>query len=29
MEKAVFMMDYLNISQKANSSFSHKGDIIR
>ncbi len=26
MEKAVFMMDYLNISQKANSSFSHQGD---
>lgn len=26
MEKAVFMMDYLNISQKANGDFSHKGD---
>lgn len=26
MEKAVFMMDYLNISQKANDSFSHQGD---
>lgn len=26
MEKAVFMMDYLNITQNANSSFSHKGD---
>ena len=25
IEKAVFMMDYLNISQKANNSFSHKG----
>lgn len=26
MEKAVFMMDYLNITQKANNEFSHKGD---
>lgn len=26
MEKAVFMMDYLNVSQKANSNFSHQGD---
>jgi len=26
MEKAVFMMDYLNVTQKANSDFSHKGD---
>ena len=26
MEKAVFMMDYLNVRQKANSDFSHKGD---
>lgn len=26
MEKAVFMMDTLNVSQKANSNFSHKGD---
>ncbi len=26
MQKAVLMMDYLNVSQKANSSFSHKGD---
>ncbi len=26
MEKAVFMMDYLNVSQGANGSFSHKGD---
>lgn len=26
MEKAVFMMDYLNITQKANGEFSHKGD---
>ncbi len=25
MEKAVLMMDYLNVSQKANNSFSHKG----
>ena len=26
MEKAVLLMDTLNISQKANSNFSHKGD---
>lgn len=26
MERAILMMDYLNISQKANSEFSHKGD---
>ena len=26
MEKAIFMMDYLNITQKANNEFSHKGD---
>lgn len=26
MEKAVFMMDYLNITQKANNEFSHRGD---
>ena len=26
MEKAVFMMYYLNITQKANNEFSHKGD---
>ena len=26
MEKAVFMMDYLNITQKANNEFSHSGD---
>lgn len=26
LEKAVFMMDYLNISQKANGEFSHKGN---
>lgn len=26
MEKAIFLMDYLNISQKANGEFSHKGD---
>ena len=26
MEKAVFMMDYLNITQKAYNEFSHKGD---
>jgi len=26
MEKAVFMMDYLNITQKADNEFSHKGD---
>ena len=26
MEKAVFLMDTLNVSQKANSNFSHKGD---
>lgn len=26
MERAVLMMDYLNVTQKANSEFSHKGD---
>lgn len=26
MEKAVLMLDYLNVSQKANGSFSHQGD---
>ena len=26
MEKAILMMDYLNISQKAGGEFSHKGD---
>lgn len=26
MEKAVFLMDTLNVSQKANGNFSHKGD---
>lgn len=26
MEKAVLMMDYLNVTQQANSSFSHQGD---
>lgn len=26
MEKAVLMMSYLNVSQKADNSFSHKGD---
>ena len=26
MEKAVLMMNYLNVSQKANNDFSHKGD---
>ena len=26
MEKAVLMMDYLNVTQKSNSSFSHRGD---
>jgi len=26
MEKAVLMMDYLNVTQKGNSFFSHKGD---
>lgn len=26
MEKAIFMMEYLNISQKANDAFSHSGD---
>ena len=26
MERAVLMIDTLNVSQKANSCFSHKGD---
>lgn len=26
MEKAVLLMDYLNVTQKANNDFSHKGD---
>ena len=26
MEKAVLMMDYLRVTQKANNEFSHKGD---
>lgn len=26
MEKAVFLMDYLNVTQKGNGSFSHQGD---
>lgn len=26
MEKAVLMMDYLNVTQKSNSSFSYRGD---
>lgn len=27
MEKAILMMDYLNVTQSGNGSFSHKGDL--
>ena len=27
MQKAVLMMDYLNVTQKGNGDYSHKGDF--